>query len=408
MQTTSYTVQSGDTLSAIAARFGTTHSGAGSVEQHHGSHRRSTPARRCEVPAGAAPVAPARCRRHAVYTVQRGDTVLSIARRFGVSANALMTANGLANPNLIRVGQQLRIPRRPPAAGKLERPIAENMSKIYFGDNLPILRELAGATDRPDLYRPAVQHRQATDAHAVKTVRSETGDRTGFQGQRYATREIGSKSYADIFDDYLGLSGAAPGRATPAAGAARHALFPYRLPGGHYCKVLLDTIFGARCFLNEIIWAYDYGGRPEAQMAAQARQHPRVRERPPSYLFNVDAIDRIPYMAPGLVGPEKAARGKLPTDTWWHTIVPTNGPRAHRLSHPETSRHPQTHRGRILAAGRHRPGLLCGQRDNRRGLPGAGAPFHPYRRQPGGFVRHGAPLCRRGRHRVDRPRRGSY
>ena len=30
-------------------------------------------------------------------------------------------------------------------------------------------------------------------------------------------------------------------------------------------------------------------------------------------------------MAPGLVGPEKAARGKLPTDVWWHTIVPTNG-----------------------------------------------------------------------------------
>jgi site-specific DNA-methyltransferase (adenine-specific) len=30
-------------------------------------------------------------------------------------------------------------------------------------------------------------------------------------------------------------------------------------------------------------------------------------------------------MAPGLVGAEKAARGKLPTDVWWHTIVPTNG-----------------------------------------------------------------------------------
>ena len=37
-----------------------------------------------------------------------------------------------------------------------------------------------------------------------------------------------------------------------------------------------------------------------------------------------DAVDRIPYMAPSLVGPEKTARGKFPTDTWWHTIVPTN------------------------------------------------------------------------------------
>ena len=44
-----------------------------------------------------------------------------------------------------------------------------------------------------------------------------------------------------------------------------------------------------------------------------------------NHVFNYDAIDRIPYMAPGLVTPEKAARGKTPTDVWWLTIVSPTG-----------------------------------------------------------------------------------
>ena len=94
----------------------------------------------------------------------------------------------------------------------------------------------------------------------------------------------------------------------------------------HYCKVLLDSIFGRECFLNEIIWAYDYGGRRARTLAGQARQHPRLRQGPGRLLLSTTKRSTaIPYMAPGLVGAEKAARGKLPTDTWWHTIVPTNG-----------------------------------------------------------------------------------
>ena len=46
---------------------------------------------------------------------------------------------------------------------------------------------------------------------------------------------------------------------------------------------------------------------------------------PKDYFFDQEAIERIPYMAPGLVSAEKASRGKLPTDVWWHTIVATNG-----------------------------------------------------------------------------------
>ena len=89
--------------------------------------------------------------------------------------------------------------------------------------------------------------------------------------------------------------------------------------------MLLDAIFGRACFLNEIIWAYDYGGRARRALAAQARQHPGLRQRPRHYYFDPEAVDRIPYMAPGLVGPRKQRAARRPTDTWWHTIVPPGG-----------------------------------------------------------------------------------
>jgi len=46
---------------------------------------------------------------------------------------------------------------------------------------------------------------------------------------------------------------------------------------------------------------------------------------PSAYHYDSEAVDREPYMAPGLVTPEKVAKGKLPTDVWWHTIVATGG-----------------------------------------------------------------------------------
>jgi len=93
----------------------------------------------------------------------------------------------------------------------------------------------------------------------------------------------------------------------------------------HYCKVLLDSIFGRECFMNEIIWAYDYGGRSKRKWSAKHDTILWYAKNPKSYTFNYEVMDRIPYMAPGLVGKEKAARGKTPTDVWWHTIVPTQG-----------------------------------------------------------------------------------
>ena len=90
-------------------------------------------------------------------------------------------------------------------------------------------------------------------------------------------------------------------------------------------KVLLDQIFGRKAFINEIIWAYDYGARTKKRWPPKHDNILVYAKDPDRYWFDAEAVDRIPYMAPGLVGPEKAARGKLPTDTWWHTIVPTRG-----------------------------------------------------------------------------------
>lgn len=93
----------------------------------------------------------------------------------------------------------------------------------------------------------------------------------------------------------------------------------------HYCKILLDEIFGRDNFQREIIWAYDYGGRSKTSWSAKHDNILWYTKDKKNYIFNYDEMDRIPYMAPGLVGKEKAARGKTPTDVWWHTIVPTNG-----------------------------------------------------------------------------------
>jgi site-specific DNA-methyltransferase (adenine-specific) len=93
----------------------------------------------------------------------------------------------------------------------------------------------------------------------------------------------------------------------------------------HYCKILLDQIFGRDNFINEIIWAYDYGGRPKNRWPAKHDNILMYVKNSDDYVFNLNDIDRIPYMAPGLVGKEKAEKGKLPTDTWWHTIVSPTG-----------------------------------------------------------------------------------
>jgi site-specific DNA-methyltransferase (adenine-specific) len=135
----------------------------------------------------------------------------------------------------------------------------------------------------------------------------------------------GEIAYDDAFDDYLAFL--APRLEQARRLLADHGTLYVHLDyrEAHYCKVLLDGIFGRACFLNEIIWAYDYGGRPKRRWPPKHDTilvYVKDRDR---YHFDDDEVDREPYMAPGLVTPEKVARGKRPSSVWWHTIVPTNG-----------------------------------------------------------------------------------
>ncbi len=203
---------------------------------------------------------------------------------------------------------------------------------IYFADNLPVLQSLPAASVDLIYIDPPFNTGRVQTRTQIKTVRveqestsSESGDRTGFGGRRYETIRVGSRAYTDLFDDYLAFL-------EPRLVEAHRVLKPhgalyfhidYREV--HYCKILLDGIFGRESFINEIIWAYDYGGKPKTRWPAKHDNILFYAKDPGRYTFNVDDIEREPYMAPGLVGPEKAARGKLPTDTWWHTVVPTNG-----------------------------------------------------------------------------------
>ncbi|GIW00019.1 site-specific DNA-methyltransferase [Roseiflexus sp.] len=196
---------------------------------------------------------------------------------------------------------------------------------IYLADNLDILRALpSGSVDLIYIDPPfnTGKHQQRVQ---LKTERSDDGDRVGFQGQRYKSIILGSRRFSDVFDDYLAFLEPRLVEAHRVLATSGSFYFHVDYREVHYCKVLLDAIFGRESFLNEIIWAYDYGGRPKNRWPPKHDNILLYVKNPSRYVFNVDEIERIPYMAPGLVGPEKAARGKLPTDCWWHTIVPTNG-----------------------------------------------------------------------------------
>lgn len=196
---------------------------------------------------------------------------------------------------------------------------------VYFGDNFPILRKMAPQSVDLIYADPPFNTGRMQSRVQLRTVRDPKGDRTGFQGRRYRTIKVGSRAFHDDFEDYISFLEPRLEEAHRilAASGSLYLHLDYREV--HYAKVLLDGIFGRDCFLNEIIWAYDYGARTKKKWPAKHDNILVYVRDPEQYFFNVEEVERIPYMAPGLVGPEKAARGKLPTDTWWHTIVPTNG-----------------------------------------------------------------------------------
>jgi site-specific DNA-methyltransferase (adenine-specific) len=197
--------------------------------------------------------------------------------------------------------------------------------EVIPGENLAALRLMADSTFDLVYIDPPFNTGRTQSRTRLKTVRSESGGRTGFQGERYETALLGTQSFADTFDDFLAFL-------EPRLVEAKRVLKPdgsfflhidYREV--HYCKVLLDTIFGRECFMNEIIWAYDYGARSRSKWPAKHDNILWYVCDPTRYTFNYEEMDRIPYMAPGLVTPEKAERGKTPTDVWWQTIVSPTG-----------------------------------------------------------------------------------
>ncbi|MFM5903743.1 MAG: DNA-methyltransferase [Microbacteriaceae bacterium] len=160
---------------------------------------------------------------------------------------------------------------------------------------------------------------------AATTKRSETGGRIGFKGQRYETVRETVLSYDDEFSDYWGFLEPRLEQAWRVLSQTGTLYVHLDYREAHYAKVLLDALFGRDSFLNEIIWAYDYGGKPKNRWPAKHDTILVYVKNPDAYYFDSAAVDREPYMAPGLVTPEKAALGKLPTDVWWHTIVSPTG-----------------------------------------------------------------------------------
>ena len=210
--------------------------------------------------------------------------------------------------------------RAAPASGAGGPPALQ----VLHGDNVAALQRLSSGEVDLIYIDPPFNTGKTQRRRQIRAVQSPDASRVGFQGRRYATSVVGTRQYDDCFMDYVAFL--EPRLVDAYRVLARHGSLylhvDYRAV--HRCRFLLDEIFGPDNLLNEIIWAYDFGGRPRDRWPAKHDNilfYVKDRAR---YTFNRDAVERIPYMAPGLVGADKAARGKLPTDTWWHTIVPTN------------------------------------------------------------------------------------
>jgi DNA modification methylase len=199
------------------------------------------------------------------------------------------------------------------------------VNRVLLGDNLELMRAEPDASVQMAYLDPPFNTGRAQTRRTLATTAAADGDRTGFGGRRYTTRLLEESSYRDAFDDYLGFL-------APRLREVRRLLHPsgtlyFHIDWreAHYCKLLLDELFGRECFLNELIWAYDYGAKPRRRWPPKHDTILVYVKDPAGYYFDAEAVDREPYMAPGLVTPEKAARGKRPTSVIWHTIVSPTG-----------------------------------------------------------------------------------
>jgi site-specific DNA-methyltransferase (adenine-specific) len=234
----------------------------------------------------------------------------------------------------------------------LPKPTSEN--QILLGDCLELLPRFADGSFQLIYIDPPFNTGREQTRKTLQTVSDEDGDRVGFEGRRFATRLLAESSYRDSFEDYLAFLAPRLEQAHRLLAREGTLYFHIDCREAHYCKLLLDEIFGRECFLNELIWAYDYGARSRRRWPSKHDTILVYVRDPAAYYFDAEEVDREPYMAPGLVTPEKAARGKLPTDVWWHTIVPTNG--AEKTGYP-TQKPEGIVRRMVLASSR--PGDRC-------------------------------------------------
>src|SRR5689334_599855 len=254
------------------------------------------------------------------------------------------TSDGLHNVIRVRVV----------AASELSQRVALDADLLVHGENLDVLPRLPDGAFDVIYIDPPFNTGREQRRRSLRVVADADGDRTGFAGRRYRTEEVGSLAYADAFGDYVGFLAPRLRHARRLL-AAHGTLYVHLDPReSHYVKVHLDGLFGRECFLNELVWAYDYGAKTRRRWPPKHDTILVYVNDPAGYHFDDSEVERIPYLAPGLVGPEKAARGKRLTDTWFHTIVPTAG--REKTGYP--TQKPEGVVRRIVAASS-RPGGWC-------------------------------------------------
>jgi site-specific DNA-methyltransferase (adenine-specific) len=204
-------------------------------------------------------------------------------------------------------------------------PMATLENTLYFGDNLTVLKLIPDSSVQLVYIDPPFNTGREQQRSKVTTKRNNEGNRIGFKGERYETVKSHVLSYDDQFANYWEFLEPRIEEAFRVLGNSGTLYLHLDYREAHYAKVLLDALFGPECFLNEIIWSYDYGGKSKSRWPAKHDTILVYVKDPKNYYFNSEEVDREPYMAPGLVTLEQIERGKLPTDVWWHTIVSPTG-----------------------------------------------------------------------------------
>jgi DNA modification methylase len=230
--------------------------------------------------------------------------------------------------------------------------LGENL--VIAGENAVALAKLPPRSFDLIYMDPPFNTGRAQARQTLEVKADDHGERVGFGGRRYRSRLLRSLSYDDAFGDYLGFLEPRLVRCRELLAEDGTLYFHVDYREAHYCKLLLDELFGRDAFLNELIWAYDYGAKPRRRWPAKHDTILVYARTPGMHHFDTDSVEREPYMAPGLVSVEKAKRGKRPTDVWFHTIVPTNG--REKTGYP--TQKPEGVLRRIVAASS-RPGGWC-------------------------------------------------